>query len=34
MSALSWDDAGLTFIAVADVPEEDLRQLRNAFERR
>jgi anti-sigma factor RsiW len=33
MSALSWQDKGLTFIAVADVPEGDLEQLRNAFER-
>jgi anti-sigma factor RsiW len=32
-SALSWQDKGLTFIAVADVPEGDLEQLRNAFER-
>jgi anti-sigma factor RsiW len=34
MSALSWEDKGLTFIAVADVPQGDLEQLRNAFERR
>jgi anti-sigma factor RsiW len=33
MSALSWEDKGLRFIAVADVPEVDLEQLRNAFER-
>jgi anti-sigma factor RsiW len=33
MSALSWQDKGLTFIAVADVSEGDLEQLRNAFER-
>jgi anti-sigma factor RsiW len=33
MSALSWQDKGLTFIAVADVPEGDLLQLRNAFAR-
>jgi hypothetical protein len=34
MSALSWRDKGLTFIAIADVPEGDLEQLRDAFERR
>ena len=34
MSALSWEDKGLTFVAVADVPESDLQQLRDAFERR
>ncbi|HEV7574287.1 MAG TPA: hypothetical protein VGQ21_22540 [Thermoanaerobaculia bacterium] len=33
MSALSWEDEGLTFVAVADVPEADLQQLRDAFER-
>ncbi|HEV7427126.1 MAG TPA: hypothetical protein VGQ46_12220 [Thermoanaerobaculia bacterium] len=33
MSAVSWQDKGLTFVAVADVPEGDLQQLRNAFER-
>ena len=33
MSALSWQDKGLTFVAVADVPEGDLEQLRLAFER-
>jgi len=33
MSALSWQDKGLTFIAVADVPDGDLEQLRNAFKR-
>jgi anti-sigma factor RsiW len=34
MTALSWQDKGLTFIAVADVPQGDLQQLREAFERR
>ena len=33
VSALSWQGEGLTFIAVADVPESDLEQLRNAFQR-
>jgi len=33
MSALSWQDKGLTFVAVADVPQGDLEQLRDAFER-
>jgi anti-sigma factor RsiW len=31
MSALSWEDKGLTFVAVAEVPQADLEQLRNAF---
>jgi anti-sigma factor RsiW len=34
MNALSWQDKGLTFVAVADVPEADLRQLREVFEQR
>ena len=33
ISTLTWEDNGLTFVAVADVPEADLQQLRNAFER-
>jgi anti-sigma factor RsiW len=33
ISALSWQDKGLAFVAVADVPNGDLQQLRNAFER-
>jgi anti-sigma factor RsiW len=33
VSALSWQDQGLTFIAVADTPPADLDQLRNAFHR-
>jgi len=33
MSALSWQEKGLTFVAVADVPEGDLQQLREAFDR-
>jgi anti-sigma factor RsiW len=33
MSALSWQDKGLMFIAVADVSERDLEQLRDAFKR-
>jgi anti-sigma factor RsiW len=33
ISTLTWEDKGLTFVAVADVPEADLQQLRNAFER-
>jgi anti-sigma factor RsiW len=32
ISTLTWKDNGLTFVAVADVPEADLQQLRNAFE--
>jgi anti-sigma factor RsiW len=34
MSALSWQEKGLTFVAVADVPEGDLEQLREEFEQR
>ena len=33
VSALSWQDGGLVFVVVADVPPGDLAQLRNAFER-
>jgi anti-sigma factor RsiW len=33
LNALSWQDFGLTFIAVADTPPADLDQLRNAFHR-
>jgi len=33
VSALSWQDGGLMFVAVADVPPGDLAQLRQAFER-
>ncbi|HEY3052436.1 MAG TPA: hypothetical protein VGK04_03510 [Thermoanaerobaculia bacterium] len=34
VSTLSWQDGGLTFVAVADVPPGDLAQLRDAFNRR
>jgi anti-sigma factor RsiW len=34
ISTLSWEDDGLTFVAVADVPPADLAQLRDAFNRR
>jgi anti-sigma factor RsiW len=34
VSTLSWQDGGLTFVAVADVPLADLAQLRDAFNRR
>jgi len=32
-STISWQQAGLLFVVVADVPPGDLAQLRNAFER-
>jgi anti-sigma factor RsiW len=34
VSTLSWQDGGLIFVAVADVPPGDLAPLRDAFERR
>ena len=34
VSTLSWQDDGLTFVAVAGVPPADLAQLRDAFRRR
>ena len=33
MSTLSWNNGGLEFVAVGDVPEGDLSQLRDAFTR-
>lgn len=33
VSTLSWQDGGLTFVAVADVPQGELVQLRQAFSR-
>ena len=33
ISAMTWEHKGLTFVAVADVPEADLQQLREAFAR-
>jgi anti-sigma factor RsiW len=34
VSTLSWQDGGIIFVAVADVPPGDLAPLRDAFERR
>lgn len=34
VSTLAWEDGGLTFIAVADIPPADLVQMREAFKRR